>query len=192
MYSEGIGVAGATAAATRMAEAHGKWGEKHYGDVRGTRRHRRRRPRSWSTGSRGPPSPSSSAGATPPAPNHPAGRAAQLMQILREWRGGTPPWSPPPPSGSRPLEAILTNEGPGQAKFFGWPEPFPDFSAIKAQARRGGGDHRPALRLGTGRCPRRREVLRASRPGVDGPASRHPVGSAALLPGRDRIRDRLE
>ena len=35
MYSEGVGVAGATSAATRMAEAHGKWGEKHYGDVDG-------------------------------------------------------------------------------------------------------------------------------------------------------------
>ena len=35
MYSEGIGVAGATGAAARMAEAHEKWGEKHYGDVGG-------------------------------------------------------------------------------------------------------------------------------------------------------------
>ena len=35
MYSEGIGVAGPTGAAARMAEAHGKWGEKHYGDVEG-------------------------------------------------------------------------------------------------------------------------------------------------------------
>ena len=35
MYSEGIGVAGATGAAARMAEAHGKWGEKHYGEVEG-------------------------------------------------------------------------------------------------------------------------------------------------------------
>ena len=60
-----------------------------------------------------------------------SGRAAQLMQILREWRGGST-WSRPPPSAS-PLEAILTNEGPGQAKFFGWSEPFPDFAAIKAK-----------------------------------------------------------
>jgi hypothetical protein len=33
--------------------------------------------------------------------------------------------------GLSPLEAILTNEGPGQAKFFGWSEPFPDFAAIE-------------------------------------------------------------
>src|ERR1700743_541055 len=33
MYTEGAAVAGATGAAARMAEAHGLWGEKHYGDV---------------------------------------------------------------------------------------------------------------------------------------------------------------
>ena len=27
----------------------------------------------------------------------------------------------------------MTNEGQGQAKFFGWPEPFPDVDAIKAK-----------------------------------------------------------
>ena len=60
----------------------------------------------------------------------PAGRAAQLMQILREWRGGIHLVATTA-VGLSPLEAILTNEGPGQAKFFGWPEPFPDFAAIK-------------------------------------------------------------
>jgi hypothetical protein len=30
-----------------------------------------------------------------------------------------------------PLEAILTNEGRGQAKFFGWPEPFPDSAPLR-------------------------------------------------------------
>ena len=35
MYAEGVGVAGAKEAAARMAEAHGRWGEKHYADVKG-------------------------------------------------------------------------------------------------------------------------------------------------------------
>jgi hypothetical protein len=35
--------------------------------------------------------------------------------------------------GLSPLEAILTNEGEGQAKFFGWSEPFPDVTVIKAK-----------------------------------------------------------
>ena len=62
----------------------------------------------------------------------PAGRAAQLMQILREWRGGLHLVATTA-AGLSPLEAILTNEGQGQAKFFGWPEPFPDVAAIKAK-----------------------------------------------------------
>ena len=54
------------------------------------------------------------------------------MQILREWRGGLHLVATTA-VGLSPLEAILTNEGPGQAKFFGWSEPFPDVSAIKAK-----------------------------------------------------------
>ena len=52
------------------------------------------------------------------------------MQILREWRGGNHLVATTA-VGLSPLEAILTNEGPGQAKFFGWTEPFPDFAAMK-------------------------------------------------------------
>ena len=61
-----------------------------------------------------------------------AGRAAQLMQMLREWRGGLHLVSTTA-AGLSPLEAILTNEGEGQAKFFGWAEPFPDIEAIRAK-----------------------------------------------------------
>jgi hypothetical protein len=46
-------------------------------------------------------------------------RMLQLVHVLREWRGsahlvGTTA------AGLEPLEAILTNEGPNQARFFGW------------------------------------------------------------------------
>jgi hypothetical protein len=57
-----------------------------------------------------------------------AGRAAQLMQILREWRGGVHLVATTA-AGLSPLEAILSNEGEGQAKFFGWAEPFPSYEA---------------------------------------------------------------
>ncbi|HET9731275.1 MAG TPA: hypothetical protein VFP54_01250 [Acidimicrobiales bacterium] len=57
-----------------------------------------------------------------------AGRAAQLMQVLREWRGANHLVATTA-VGLSPLEAILTNEGEGQAKRFGWPEPYPDVSA---------------------------------------------------------------
>ena len=35
MYNEGVGVSGAPGAAPRMAEAHSRWGQQHYGDVEG-------------------------------------------------------------------------------------------------------------------------------------------------------------
>ena len=129
MFSEGAGVAGATSAATRMAEAHGKWGEKHYGDVKGldeivavTEE--------LVDGLEGSAIPLFVGWRDAPLSESSAGRAAQLMQILREWRGGIHLVATTA-VGLSPLEAILTNEGPGQAKFFGWSEPFPDFEPIK-------------------------------------------------------------
>jgi hypothetical protein len=129
MYSEGIGVAGSTNAATRMAEAHGRWGEKHYGDVNGlegivavTEE--------LVGGLEGSAIPLFVGWREAPRAESSAGRAAQLMQILREWRGGIHLVATTA-VGLSPLEAILTNEGPGQAKFFGWPEPFPDLGPIK-------------------------------------------------------------
>jgi hypothetical protein len=129
MYSDGISVAGPSGAAARMAEAHGKWGEKHYGGVEGVEKivavtevmvdglEGSALPLfvGWRDAARADSAP---------------GRAAQLMQILREWRGGTHLVATTA-VGLSPLEAILTNEGPGQAKFFGWPEPFPDVASIE-------------------------------------------------------------
>ena len=132
MYSEGIGVAGATGAAARMAEAHGKWGEKHYGAVEGVERDRRRRRGARGRARRLGHPPLRRVAQCGPFRDPPSGRAAQLMQILREWRGGIHLVATTA-VGLSPLEAILTNEGPGQAKFFGWSEPFPDFAAIKAK-----------------------------------------------------------
>lgn len=129
MYTEGIRVASPTTAAARMAEAHSKWGRKYYDGVEGLaevvavteelvdRLECSALPvfAGWRNARRS---------------ETPAGRAAQLMQILREWRGGLHLVATTA-VGLSPLEAILTNEGPGQAKFFGWPEPFPDVEALK-------------------------------------------------------------
>jgi hypothetical protein len=131
MYSEGIGVSGAPDAAARMAEAHSMWGRKHYGDVEGlddivaiTEE--------MVDGLEGSAIPLFAGWRNATRCGTPAGRAAQLMQILREWRGGLHLVATTA-VGLSPLEAILTNEGPGQAKFFGWSEPFADFTAIKAK-----------------------------------------------------------
>jgi|HubBroStandDraft_1064217.scaffolds.fasta_scaffold107851_2 hypothetical protein len=129
MYEEGAAVNGATAAAKRMAEAHGMWGQKHFADVKGIgdivavseelidNLEGSGLPLfvGWRAAARS---------------TDPAGRAAQLMQILREWRGGVHLVATTA-VGLAPMEAILTNEGEGQAKFFGWSAPFPDCSEIK-------------------------------------------------------------
>ena len=131
MYTEGAGVAGATGAATRMAEAHAKWGEKHYADVDGLEE-KVAVTEELVSGLEGSALPLFVGWRDASPCGTPAGRAAQLMQILREWRGGLHLVATTA-VGLSPLEAILTNEGPGQAKFFGWAEPFPDISAIKAR-----------------------------------------------------------
>jgi hypothetical protein len=129
MYSEGIGVAGSAGAATRMAEAHDKWGQKHYGDVQDVKEIVAVT-EDLIDGLEGSAIPLFVGWRDAPRAESPAGRAAQLMQILREWRGGIHLVATTA-AGLSPLEAILTNEGPGQAKFFGWPEPFPEFASIR-------------------------------------------------------------
>jgi len=129
MYSEGIGVAGATGAAARMAEAHGKWGEKHYSGIEGLEEIVTVT-EELVDGLEGSAIPLFVGWRDATRSALSSGRAAQLMQILREWRGGIHLVATTA-VGLSPLEAILTNEGPGQAKFFGWSEPFPDFASIK-------------------------------------------------------------
>ncbi len=131
MFTEGAGVAGAKVAAERMAEAHGEWGKRHYAGVEGlddivavTEQ--------LVDGIEGSGIPLFVGWRDAPRSDDVAGRAAQLMQMLREWRGGFHLVATTA-VGLTPLEAILTNEGEGQAKFFGWSEPFPDVRPIKAK-----------------------------------------------------------
>jgi hypothetical protein len=130
-FEEGAAVAGATTAAARMAEAHALWGRKHLSGVKGiddivsvTE--------AVVDGLEGSGLPLFVGWRAAARADDAAGRAAQLMQILREWRGGLHLVSTTA-AGLAPIEAILTNEGEGQAKFFGWAEPFPDCSAIMAK-----------------------------------------------------------
>ncbi len=52
-----------------------------------------------------------------------AGRSMQLIHVMREWRGANHLISTTT-SGLTPLQAILAGDGEGQARFFGWQEPF--------------------------------------------------------------------
>lgn len=129
MYTEGVGVAGAAAVSERMAEAHSKWGQKHYAEVDGLDRIVAVT-EDLVDGLEGSGIPVFVGWRGAPRCESAAGRAAQLMQTLREWRGGLHLVATTA-VGLSPLEAILSNEGPGQAKFFGWSEPFPEFEALK-------------------------------------------------------------
>ena len=131
MYAEGAGVAGAKEAAARMAEAHGAWGATHYADVDGLD-DIVAVSEQLVDGIEGSGIPLFVGWRNAARADDPAGRAAQLMQMLREWRGGIHLVATTA-VGLPPLEAILTNEGPRQAKFLGWSEPFPDIIALRAK-----------------------------------------------------------
>ena len=131
MYSEGAAIAGSAQAAARMAEAHSNWGRKNYADVEGLEGHVAVT-EELVDGIEGAAIPLFVGWRNAARCETAAGRAAQLMQMLREWRGGLHLVSTTA-AGLTPLEAILTNEGEGQAKFFGWAEPFPDIESIRAK-----------------------------------------------------------
>jgi hypothetical protein len=65
-----------------------------------------------------------------PLPAAGPGRVIHLVHLLRELRGGLHLIGTTA-AGLTPLEAILTNEGPQQARFFGWNGDLPDVGAIK-------------------------------------------------------------
>ncbi|MDQ1396024.1 MAG: hypothetical protein QOG64_1283 [Acidimicrobiaceae bacterium] len=149
MYQEGVAVCGAPGAAQRMFEAHALWGRDHLRDVplgRFVELADR-----LVDGAEGAGLPLFVAWRDQPRVDDEPGRAAQLFQILREWRGANHLVATTA-AGLSPLEAILTNEGEGQAKFFGWPEPFPDVSAIK-------GLHTDAEEMTDRLCARQFEAL---------------------------------
>ncbi len=131
MYSEGSAIAGSVSAAARMAEAHARWGDKHFAGVEGIE-NMVAVTEDLVAGLEGSAIPVFVGWRKAKPAESAAGRAAQLMQMLREWRGGLHLVATTA-AGLTPLEAILTNEGAGQAKFFGWAEPFPDVAAIKAR-----------------------------------------------------------
>ena len=172
-----------------MAEAHGEWGKKHYAGVEGID-DIVAVSEQLVDGIEGSAIPLFVGWRDAARSDDAAGRAAQLMQMLREWRGGLHLVATTA-VGLSPLEAILTNEGEGQAKFFGWSEPFADVSAIKAK-------HDEAEEITDQLCASTLAgaldaiPVRCVRGRRAGPAGGHPVGTAGLgprgvTPNRDRL-----
>jgi hypothetical protein len=131
LFGKGVAVASARTAAQRMADAHAQWGRKHLADVKDVT-DIASVTETLVDGLEGSGLPLFAGWRAAPRAEDAAGRVAQLMQILREWRGGLHLVATTA-VGLSPLEAILTNEGPGQAKFFGWPEPFADCAPIRSK-----------------------------------------------------------
>jgi hypothetical protein len=128
MFAEGVKEKPASEAAARMAEAHSKWGDAHYASVEGLEE-KVEVCEELVGGLEGSAIPLFAGFREADRSATAAGRAAQLMQTLREWRGGLHLVATTA-VGLSPLEAILTNEGVGQAKLFGWPEPFADVESL--------------------------------------------------------------
>jgi hypothetical protein len=129
LFEEGVAVASATTAARRMAEAHAQWGRKHLAGIENLNSIASVTEK-LVDGLEGSGLPLFAGWRAAARSDDDAGRVAQLMQILREWRGGLHLVATTA-VGLSPLEAILTNEGAGQAKFFGWAEPFADCESIR-------------------------------------------------------------
>jgi hypothetical protein len=129
MWDDGIAVAGAREAARRYGASCAAWGRGHLGSVDGV-------DRLATLGEQLVGSADESglplfAGwrAEPRVPDAP-GRAMQLIHVLREWRGGLHLVATTA-AGLSPLEAILTNEGEAQARFFGWQGDLPDCTTLR-------------------------------------------------------------
>jgi hypothetical protein len=129
MYQEGVATHGAAGAAATMLEAHAQWGRDHYSSLEGIER-AVELAELLVDNAEGAGLPLFVAWRARPRVEDAPGRAAQLFQMLREWRGGVHLVATTA-VGLSPLEAILTNEGEGQAKFFGWSEPFIDVTSKK-------------------------------------------------------------
>jgi helix-turn-helix protein len=123
MWLEGIAVHPPHEAAARYGEAAALWGRDHLTGVVGVE-DLVKLGEKLIAGAEGSALPLFCGWRAEPAVDDLPGRAAQICHTLREWRGGLHLVATTA-AGLSPLEAILTNEGEGQARFFGWQEPFP-------------------------------------------------------------------
>ncbi len=134
MWEEGQAIHGATGAATRYFAACGEWGRDHLAGCDGLERFADLAERvvdGAETSGR-----SLFAGwKRAPREADGAGRAMQLVHVLREWRGANHLVATTA-SGLSPLESILAGDGPDRATFFGWAEPFPEVTEEQRALRR--------------------------------------------------------
>ena len=131
LWEEGIAVAGAREGARRYGAACAEWGRDHLAAVDGVDRLASLAGQLVS-GTEVSGLPLFAGWRAEPLVDDAPGRAMQLIHVLREWRGGLHLVATTA-AGLSPLEAILTNEGEGQARFFGWQGDLPDCSHLKSR-----------------------------------------------------------
>lgn len=132
MWNAGAAVHGAAAAAERYYAAIAEWGRSHLAGVEGLDRFCALADRVVSAAETSGRSLFAGWKVQPRVGDAP-GQAMQLVHVMREWRGANHLVATTA-VGLAPLEAILCMDGEGQAKFFGWPEPFPPMSeGVKAR-----------------------------------------------------------
>jgi hypothetical protein len=131
LWDEGVAVAGAREGARRYGEVCAAWGRDHLAAVDGVER-LASLAEQLVAGTEVSGLPLFAGWRAEPLVDDAPGRAMQLIHVLREWRGGLHLVATTA-AGLSPLEAILTNEGEGQARFFGWQGDFPDCSHLKGR-----------------------------------------------------------
>ena len=129
LWAPAIAVEGAAAAAARFTDLCAAWGRARLAEVDGMDRFADLLGRAVDAAPVGGLSLFAGWRAVP-RPDDAAGRAYLLCHVAREWRGSAHVVATVS-LGLTPVESMLQDpkNGPGGAKLFGWPEPFPDTSA---------------------------------------------------------------
>jgi hypothetical protein len=128
MWDEGVAVAGGRAGARAYAQVCADWGDKHLAGFEGCERLVELAEHLVAAADvAGLPLFAGWRSAPRPAPG--PGRLIYLIHLLRELRGGMHLVAVTA-AGLSPLEAMLTSDGEGQARFFGWGGDHPDVSRL--------------------------------------------------------------
>ncbi len=128
MWEEGVAVAGPREGARQYAQVCADWGEKHLAGFDGCERLAELAERLVGAADVAA-LPLFAGWRSMPRPAPGPGRLIHLVHLLREMRGGMHLLAVTA-GGLSPLEAMLTSDGEGQARFFGWGADFPDVSRL--------------------------------------------------------------
>ena len=129
MWERGLTVADAREGARRYAQACADWADEHLGDHENADRFSELAEKVVTSADESGLPLFAGWRAEQRADGGPA-RMLQLVHVMREWRGALHLVATTA-AGLGPLQAILTNEGEGQARFFGWRDEYPDCTHLK-------------------------------------------------------------